>query len=266
MRGHILGLPGITKEQMVEVDRIMVEDFKIPIELMMELAGYNLAKLALNLSKSTHLNYIIIAGTGNNAGGGIVAARRLASWRVNVQVIFPKGVNELKDIPKAQLIRARQLGIEIFNELPDSSLDFEENSFFIDAYLGYGFTPHQDDISENVFNFLSNINNLLCLDIPSGLDATTGNNYSGINPKATLSLGFVKKGLLITERKNIGELYIADIGIPISIYYKLLENHWNLTYKKTSLEKLYLAFKSNSILKAKINKSRVLERSYWTIS
>ena len=251
---------------MVEVDRIMVEDFKIPIKLMMELAGYNLAKLTLKLSKNKYSNYIIIAGTGNNAGGGIVAARRLASWRINVQVIFPKGVNELKDIPKAQLIRARQLGIEIFNELPDSSLDFEENSFFIDAYLGYGFTQHQDDISENVFNFLSNINNLLSLDIPSGLDATTGINYSGINPKATLTLGFVKKGLLITERKNIGELYIADIGIPINIYYKLLENHWDLTYKKTSLEKLYLAFKSNSILKVKINKNIVLERSYWTIS
>ncbi|GAG60225.1 unnamed protein product, partial [marine sediment metagenome] len=33
MRGHILGLPGISREEMTEVDRIMVEDFKIPVEL-----------------------------------------------------------------------------------------------------------------------------------------------------------------------------------------------------------------------------------------
>ena len=211
---------------MTEVDRIMVEDFRIPIELMMELAGYNLANIAVNLSRNKYSNYIIIAGSGNNAGGGIVAARRLASWGLNAQVIFPKGVNELKDVPKDQFIRAKQLGIEMFNELPNNSLDFKNDSFFIDAYLGYGFTPRQDDISENVFNFLSNINILLSLDIPSGLDATTGSNYSGINPIATLTLGFVKQGLLITERKNIGELYIADIGIPISIYYKILRNHF----------------------------------------
>ena len=124
-----MGLPGITSEDMTEVDRIMVEDFRITIELMMELAGYNLANLALNLSRNKYSNYIIIAGIGNNAGGGIVAARRLASWGLNVQIIFPKGVNELKDIPKGQFIRAKQLGIEIVNELPENSLDFKVDSF-----------------------------------------------------------------------------------------------------------------------------------------
>ena len=261
-----MGLPGITKEQMAEVDRIMVEDFKIPIELMMELAGYNLANLALNLSKNKFSNYIIIAGTGNNAGGGIVAARRLASWGLSAQIVFPKGVNGLKNIPKDQLIRAKQLGIEIVNELPDNYLELKDDNFFIDAYIGYGFTPRQDDISENVFKFFSNLDTLLSLDIPSGLDATTGSSFSSIKPIATLTLGFVKQGLLITERKNIGELYVADIGIPISIYYKILRNQWNLTHKKPSLEKLYLAFKNISIQKVKINKNEVIARSYWTIS
>jgi NAD(P)H-hydrate epimerase len=260
-----LGLPGITKEQMAEVDRIMVEDFRIPIELMMEHAGLSLANLAINLSKRPYSNYIIIVGTGNNAGGGIVAARRLFSWGLNVQIILPKGLNELKDIPKSQYIRAKQLGIIIVNELPENSLDLKDESFFIDAYLGYGFTPRDDDVSKNVFNFISNTSNLLSLDIPSGLDASTGQNYSGINPKATLTLGFVKQGLIITERKNVGRLFVADIGIPISIYYNILRNHWNLTNKKASLEKLYCAFKNNPIQKVKINKKNVLEKSYWTI-
>ena len=261
-----MGLPGITKEQMAEVDRIMVEDFKIPVELMMELAGLNLAILALNLTKIKYSNYIIIAGTGNNAGGGIVAARRLASWGLSTQIIFPKGVNELKDVSKDQFIRAKQLGIKIVKELPNDSLNLKGYNFFIDAYLGYGFTPRQDDISESVFNFLSNVSKILSLDIPSGLDATTGSSYSSINPLATLTLGFVKKGLLITEPNNIGELYVADIGIPINIYYEILRNHWNLPYKKTSLEKLYLAFENNSMQKVKINKNKASERSYWTIS
>jgi NAD(P)H-hydrate epimerase len=261
-----LGLPGITIEQMAEVDRIMVEDFRIPIELMMEHAGLNLANLAVNLSGNKLSKYVIIAGIGSNAGGGIVAARRLASWGLKVQLIFPNGVNLLKAIPKGQYKRAKQLEIEIVNELPNNFSDFEDESIFIDAYLGYGFTPRQDEISKSVFNFLSNINNLLSLDIPSGLDATTGKNYSGINPIATLSLGFVKKGLLITERKNIGRLFVADIGIPLSIYYDILRNHWKLGYKKASLKKLYFAFKNNPIQKVEINKKKDLEKSYWNIS
>ena len=249
---------------MTEVDRLMVEDFKIPVELMMELAGLNLAKLALNLSGNQYSNYIIIAGSGNNGGGGIVAARRLASWGLKAKVIFPRGVDELKDIPKNQFIRIEQLGIETVNELPENISNFKEDCLFIDAYLGYGFTPRQDDISTNVFNFLSNLKNFLSLDIPSGLDATTGSHSSDINPIATLTLGFVKKGLLITEPKNIGELYVADIGIPIRIYDEILRNHWNLTYQNTSLKKLYLAFEKNSIQKVKIHKKKVLETSFWT--
>ena len=261
-----MGLPGISREEMAEIDRIMVEDFKISIELMMEHAGLNLAKLALKISKNPNSNYIVIAGTGNNAGGGIVAARRLASWGVNVQILFPKGVNELKDIPKDQYIRAKHLGIEILTKLPERSLDRKKDSLIIDAYLGYGFIPRHDDVSENVFNFLSNEKVLLSLDIPSGLDATTGKNYSGISSMATLTLGFVKQGLLITERKNIGELYIADIGIPKSIYYTLLREEWNLIYKKASLESLYLAYKNNSIQKVKYYKENVSEDYYWIIS
>ena len=260
-----MSLPGITKEQMAEVDRIMVEDFKIPVELMMELAGLNLAILALNLSKKKIFNYIIIAGTGNNAGGGIVAARRLASWGLNVQVFLPRGRSELKDVPKNQCIRAKQLEIEIANGLPYSFLNFENDSFFIDAYLGYGFSPRQDEISLNVFNFFSNLQNLICLDIPSGLDATTGESFSSINPVATLTLAYVKQGLLNTEKKNVGELYIADIGIPINIYYKIFKNQWSPSFKKTSLQNLYFAFKRNPINKVQVYRKKFREKSYWKV-
>ena len=260
-----MGLPGITKKQMAEVDRIMVEDFKIPVELMMELTGLNLAILALNLSKIKYSNYIIIAGTGNNAGGGIVAARRLASWGLNAQVFFPRGKSELKKVPKNQCIRAKYMGIEIDNGLPYNFLNSENDTFFIDAYLGYGFSPRQDEISSNVFNFFSNLPNLISLDIPSGLDATTGESFSGINPVATLTLAYVKKGLLITEKKNVGELYIADIGIPINIYYKIFRNQWSPNFKKTSLQNLYSAFKKKPIHEVKVYRSRFREKSYWKV-
>jgi NAD(P)H-hydrate repair Nnr-like enzyme with NAD(P)H-hydrate epimerase domain len=42
-----MGLPGISREQMVEVDWIMIEELGLPVELMMEHAGVNLARLVL---------------------------------------------------------------------------------------------------------------------------------------------------------------------------------------------------------------------------
>ncbi|MBY9009638.1 MAG: NAD(P)H-hydrate epimerase [Candidatus Lokiarchaeota archaeon] len=260
-----MSLPGITKEQMIEVDRIMVEDFKIPVELMMELAGLNLAILALNLSKNKYSNYIIIAGTGHNAGGGIVAARRLASWGLNSQIFLPRGRSELKNVPNIQCIRAEQLGIEIANGLPSNFLNFENDTLFIDAYLGYEFSPRQDEISNNVFNFYSSLHNLISLDIPSGLDATTGESFSDIKPVATLTLAYVKQGLLITEEKNVGELYIADIGIPINLYYKILEDQWSQHFEKASLQNLYFAFKKSPMHKVQVYKKKFRDMCYWKV-
>ena len=82
-----LVLPGITREQMIQVDRLM-EQRGISLLLMMENAGLNLARLAFLMSKPT-TSYIVIAGSGGNAGGGMVAARRLAAWGCKVDIFLP---------------------------------------------------------------------------------------------------------------------------------------------------------------------------------
>jgi len=257
-----LGLPGITRDQMVEVDRIMVNDYNISVELMMEHAGLNLARLALAISKTEKYNFIIIAGTGNNAGGGIVAARRLKSWGLKVKLFLVKGVKNLGNIPGDQFNRVQKLDIEWYEGLPEQ---YSTDSLIIDAYLGYNFTLREDKITDSVFEFLSIQNNVLCLDNPSGLDINTGERYSNIKPLATLTLAFVKKGLLITNKEYVGELYIADIGIPINVYYQILKDNWSHPYKQSSLENLYSVFSVNSLQKVRIHRGKDLNENYWEI-
>ncbi|MGD9397342.1 MAG: hypothetical protein PVJ05_12995 [Candidatus Thorarchaeota archaeon] len=60
-----MGLPGITASQMVEVDRIMMEEFQIPVDLMMEHAGHNLAKLCVNLTPTGEGLFRVIVGVKN---------------------------------------------------------------------------------------------------------------------------------------------------------------------------------------------------------
>jgi len=75
--------PYVTTPQMVEVDRAMIEDFKIELIQMMENAGRNLA----HLTRIRFLDgypqgrrVIVLAGGGGNGGGALVAARRLHNW------------------------------------------------------------------------------------------------------------------------------------------------------------------------------------------
>jgi len=247
---------------MIAVDQIAVNEYNIPIELMMEHAGLNLARLALQISQSKRSDLIIIAGSGNNAGGGIVAARRLKSWGLNVELYLVKGVESLGKIPKEQFNRVQKLDIEFYEGLPDKISNY---SLLIDAYLGYNFIPREDKITDMIFEFLSLHDRVLCLDLPSGLEASTGKHHSKIKPLATLTLAFVKKGLLNTDPDNVGELYIADIGIPIDVYYQILKKNEFFPDLKSNLKDLYLAFSFNVLQKVRINRKKDLNETNWEI-
>ena len=73
-------VPYLTTEQMIEVDRAMMEDFKIELIQMMENAGRNLAHLARERfleGDPRSRKVVVLAGTGGNGGGALVCARRL---------------------------------------------------------------------------------------------------------------------------------------------------------------------------------------------
>ncbi|UCH04770.1 MAG: hypothetical protein JSW05_01030 [Candidatus Thorarchaeota archaeon] len=131
-----MGLPGITREQMVEVDRIMVNELGISVELMMEHAGLNLARLAAQLMNQKQAKVWVVAGSGNNGGGGLVAARRLVGWGHDVTVVLPKGALGLRSIPLAQLRRLEGLGVDITESF--QTMSETKDSMILDAYSGYG--------------------------------------------------------------------------------------------------------------------------------
>ena len=80
-------LPAITREQMEEVDRVMIDDLHISLVQMMENAGRNLAALAQQRFRPSTVT--VMAGSGGNGGGGLVAARHLSNW--GVEVTFTRG-------------------------------------------------------------------------------------------------------------------------------------------------------------------------------
>jgi NAD(P)H-hydrate epimerase len=87
-RGEI---PYLTTEQMIEVDRVMIEDFGIELVQMMENAGRALAHLARARflgGDPLDKQVTVVAGTGGNGDGALVCARRLHSWGARVKVLM----------------------------------------------------------------------------------------------------------------------------------------------------------------------------------
>ncbi len=75
---------------MREVDRLMIEKYRIQMIQMMENAGLNLAKLVRKFLKNSVVGkHLLIAnGKGGNEGGGLVAARHLYNWGAKVTVLI----------------------------------------------------------------------------------------------------------------------------------------------------------------------------------
>lgn len=230
-----------------------MDELEVPVDLMMEHAGSNLARLCVTLSPTRDGVFRVIAGSGNNGGGGIVAARRLMSWGHDVIIYLPRGKESLRSVPLEQLRRAERVGVKIVNGLPEAST--EQQCLVIDAYLGYGYHKQNDSISEAVFSYLRSESKIVSLDVPSGLDSTTGASHSLFNPIATMTIAFMKSGLLIGPKNLIGTLFIADIGVPMDIYESRLNLSWKPPYSLFSLNSLYLAFSQDPLQQVKLSKT-----------
>jgi NAD(P)H-hydrate epimerase len=256
-------LPGLTKEQMVDVDRIMVKELHVPVELMMEHAGHNLARLAIRFRRFKPIEYLVVAGSGNNGGGGLAAARRLHNWNLPVEVWLPKGEDALRSIPREQLNRAKEVGVAIHEGEPKASKG--SDVCILDAYIGYGYSKRNDSVTSDVFSYLAEHSNVISLDAPSGLDVTTGVSESGLSPIATLTLAFPKIGLLRALEKTAGALYVADIGVPSSIYKERLGIAWNSPFDLVSLSNLDRAFAEDAIQQVEIGYEEAEGAHFWDV-
>ena len=204
---------------MIEVDRLMIEEWGISLLQMMENAGRNLAGLAKSLLHNFQgKKIIVLCGTGNNGGGGMVAARHLHNWGVQVEVLLVGDKKRLKDVPAHQWKTLKQMGLTV----TDSELS--KGDLILDAMLGYGVKGNP---REPVAGLIQRVNDsgirVLALDAPSGLDTTTGIPATPcIRAHATLTLALPKTGLLTPEANPfIGELYLADISVPPELYEAL---------------------------------------------
>lgn len=213
----------IDTPQMIEVDRLMVDDYRIELIQMMENAGRCLAIVAREvfLDKDPQNKKIIVfAGTGGNGGGALVAARRLHNWGAKVEVYVTHEEEKMTPVPLHQLKIVKRMGISVSigNQLPHNKGNYD---LIIDGVIGYSVKGDPYGIPKAMINWMNQRSEkVLSLDTPSGLDLTTGALYHPtVKAAATLTLAMPKQGLFIREAKeHIGSLFLGDISVPTELY------------------------------------------------
>ncbi|MCL7454266.1 MAG: NAD(P)H-hydrate epimerase [Anaerolineae bacterium] len=218
-------IPAVTAEQMREVDRIAVEEFGLGILQMMENAGRNLAANVVEMLAGMDGEVTVLAGAGGNGGGGLCAARHLHNRGYKVNLILDREASALGDAAANQLRILQVAGLRPVD--PSGAEEaIRRADVVVDALIGYSLRGAPRGRAAELIALCNGYaKQVLSLDVPSGLDATTGDTPGAVvHPDRTLTLALPKTGLAAIPEECLrlsGELYLADIGIPPEVYESL---------------------------------------------
>ncbi len=223
--GYTGAVPYLTTEQMIEVDRAMIEDYKIELIQMMENAGRNLAHLARERffnGDPRGKKVVILAGTGGNGGGALVCARRLHNYGAQVQVFVTKPEADFTPIPAHQLGILGWMNVSVAQaDAVPRAKNLDRLDLIIDGVIGYSLKGAPRGSTGDLICWANAKEApILALDAPSGVDTTTGAVFTpAIRATATMTLALPKEGLRAGGvAEQVGELYLADISVPPSLY------------------------------------------------
>ena len=153
---------------------------------------------------------LVFAGPGNNGGDAWVVARALAVTGVRVRVVEPF---EAKT-DDARFERARAL--ELDRIAHDKDIEYRGEAVVVDGLLGTGATGAPRGSIADAVHVIGQAREhgacVVALDVPTGLDASTGVARDAVRAHLTLSFGSVKRGHLIA-RGLCGVLVVLDIGL-----------------------------------------------------
>ncbi len=163
---------------------------------------------------------LIAAGSGNNAGDGYVVADLLNIEGIEVEILLIK--DKFSEDGKYYFNRCLQKDIKytVLDENTDYDTlrgKFDSYDYVLDCIYGTGF---RGEVREPVYSLIKALNDskafVVSADINSGMNGDTGESNICVNSDLTVSIGFLKKGLVSEEgKKHIGKLVNMDIGIII---------------------------------------------------
>lgn len=198
------------------------EELGLPRLLLMENAGGCVARRLLE--RFGRRRVLILAGTGNNGGDGMVAARHLSNLGCEVHLILigdPESIRTKEAMTNWKIIEK----LKSVEKKPLSELDRELQwaEVVVDAILGTGV---KGELREPIISIVRKINEsgkpVIAVDTPTGLDPSTGRICGeAVRAKLTVTFHAWKMGFAGRE-EFVGEVIVEDIGIPRELEEEVL--------------------------------------------
>ncbi len=212
-------------EMMRGFDRAAIGSIGIPGLLLMENAGRAFVdELARRVDPLAGRSVTVVCGKGNNGGDGYVIARHLANRGCEVRVFLLAKKSSVRGDARVNLDAL--LGMA---SLRGSTLKFaeamsgraltagREGVIIVDAILGTGFAGEVKGVVRDAIEWINKQGSFVAaVDIPSGVDATTGEvNGEAVRAHLTVTMGLAKIGHYVGEGADrSGEVRVVDISIP----------------------------------------------------
>ena len=210
----------VTAAEMRRIDQDTIEGIGIPGIVLMETAGSAIVR-TIEQHYPTCQRIGILAGKGNNGGDGIVIARQLAHIGRDVHLFLVSPQESFTGEAHINLQIAKNLGLAVKEVLTDAELKSDANiascELLVDAIFGTGLRGAVRDPIVAVINAINHLPTpILSVDLPSGLDADTGQPLGTcVQADQTVTIGLPKRGLLMHPGAELaGKLEVVDIGFP----------------------------------------------------
>lgn len=216
----------ITSDEMRMLERLTEESLKIPASFLMERAGLAVVlALEQEFGDLSNKSFLVLCGTGNNGGDGLVVARNLLDHTDTVSCVVVGEEEKMTELTRENLERLRLIGADIKKFGVDVDLDgltelIKASDVIVDALLGTGTRGEVKSSLADIIKLVNLYGNyVVSVDLPSGLECDSG-KVLGIAVKATLTVTFAFPKpchVLFPGRELSGKLKVANIGIPKSL-------------------------------------------------
>ena len=205
----------VSPSEMAKLDQKTIEAGIADYELM-ERAGMNCAKIIMDEIPENQ-SVMVICGTGNNGGDGLVIARLLHHAGYDITTLVTGNAAKMTPSTKKNYERLKAIGMSVRLEINADVVKSAKADAVIDAVFGNGLKnrpirPEMRDVFKAV-NALGAM--VYAVDIPSGLRGDNGKTIgAAIKADRTLVIQNIKTGLLLNDGPDVaGELCVVDVGI-----------------------------------------------------
>jgi len=206
----------LTAQQTREWDAFTIREEPIASIDLMERAAFTLFQWFLKQFPSRARPVVLVCGSGNNGGDGLVLARllyqkrfRVSLWLVPLGDPSPDFTTNLERLPSPTFIpRFTLQENDPFPELPDDPI-------LVDALFGSGLNRPLEGFPESLIRHLNQVKGTrVAIDLPSGLFADLPSEGTALHADLTFSFQLPKLAFFFPENEvRVGKWFIGDIRL-----------------------------------------------------